>query len=130
MFSKIMYTTLFVTDQDKALEFYTTMFGFEKRVDYPGPEGRFLTIAFKDQPLEIILWPGIAQPASETPISPTNRIPGTLFIESDDLRNDFELLRSHGVNFASTEPEDYAFGVRVEALDPDGNRISLRQRRK
>jgi|SRR5689334_16748587 catechol 2,3-dioxygenase-like lactoylglutathione lyase family enzyme len=130
MFSKIMYTTLFVTDQDKALEFYTTMFGFEKRVDYPGPEGRFLTIAFKGQPLEVILWPGVAQPASETPSSPTDRIPGTLFIESDDLRNDFEVLRSHGVNFANTEPEDYAFGVRVEALDPDGNRISLRQRRK
>jgi catechol 2,3-dioxygenase-like lactoylglutathione lyase family enzyme len=130
MFSKIMYTTLFVTNQDKALEFYTTMFGFEKRVDYPGPEGRFLTIAFKGQALVVILWPGVAPLASETPRSPTNRIPGTLFIESDDLRNDFEVLRSHGVNFTNAEPEDYAFGVRVEALDPDGNRISLRQRRK
>ncbi len=130
MFSKIMYTTLFVTDQDKALDFYTTLFGFEKRVDYPGPEGRFLTIAFKGQPLEVILWPGVAQPASETSSSPTNPIPGTLFIESDDLRKDFEVLRSHGVNFEDAEPEDYPFGVRVEALDPDGNRISLRQRRQ
>jgi catechol 2,3-dioxygenase-like lactoylglutathione lyase family enzyme len=130
MFSKIMYTTLFVTDQDKALDFYTTMFGFEKLVDYPGPEGRFLTIAFKRQALEVILWPSVAQPASETPSSPTNRIPGTLFIESDDLRKDFEVLRSHGVEFAGAEPEDYAFGVRGEALDSDGNRISLRQRRQ
>jgi catechol 2,3-dioxygenase-like lactoylglutathione lyase family enzyme len=124
MFSKIMYTTLFVTDQDKALDFYTKMFGFEKRVDYPGPEGRFLTIAFKGQSLEVILWPGVAEPANETPRSPTNSIPGTLFIESDDLRKDFEVLRSHGVTFADAEPEDYAFGVRVEALDPDGNRPS------
>lgn len=54
MFSKIMYVTLFVTDQDRVLNFYTTMFGFEKRVDYTGPEGRFLTIAFKGQNFEVI----------------------------------------------------------------------------
>jgi catechol 2,3-dioxygenase-like lactoylglutathione lyase family enzyme len=33
MFKKIMDTTLFVSDQDKALDFYTQMFGFEKRAD-------------------------------------------------------------------------------------------------
>jgi predicted enzyme related to lactoylglutathione lyase len=130
MFSKIMFTTLFVTDQDKALDFYTKMFGFEKRADNPGPEGRFLTIAFQGQGPEVLLWPGVAGRANETPGSPPNSSPGTLFIESDDLRKDFEVLRSHGVNFADAEPEDYTFGVRVTALDPDGNRISLRQRRK
>src|SRR5260221_14636377 len=71
MFSMIMYTTLFVTDQDKALDFYTTMFGFEKRVDYPGPEGRFLTIAFKGQALEVILWPGVAEPAKHRDLRPS-----------------------------------------------------------
>src|SRR5689334_13790503 len=101
MFSKIMYTTLFVSDQDKALDFYTTMLGFEKRVDYSGPEGRFLTIAFKGQDLEVILWPGVAEPANQAPSHPTKAIPGTLFIESDDLRKDFEMLRAHGVNFAN-----------------------------
>lgn len=30
----------------------------------------------------------------------------------------------------ATEPEDYAFGVRATALDPDGNRIELRQPRR
>jgi catechol 2,3-dioxygenase-like lactoylglutathione lyase family enzyme len=53
-----MYTTLFVADQDVALDFYTKMFGFEKRADYPGSEGRFLTIAFKGQEDEVLLWPG------------------------------------------------------------------------
>ena len=130
MFSKIILTTLFVTDQDKALDFYTKMFGFEKRADNLVPEGRFLTIAFKGQDTQVLLCPGVAGRANETPGSPPNSIPGTLFIESDDLRKDFEVLRSHGVKFADAEPEDYAFGVRVTALDPDGNRISLRQIRK
>jgi len=52
---------------------------------------------------------------------------GTIFLEADDLRKEFEVLRSRGVKFVQPEPEDYAFGVRVTALDPDGNRIELRQ---
>jgi catechol 2,3-dioxygenase-like lactoylglutathione lyase family enzyme len=43
MFSKIMYVTVFVTDQDKVLDFYMNSLGFQKHADYSGPEGRFLT---------------------------------------------------------------------------------------
>ncbi|MER5583315.1 VOC family protein [Streptomyces asoensis] len=53
---------------------------------------------------------------------------GPVFLESDDLRADFEVLRDQGVPFDRPEPEDYGFGIRAEAVDPDGNRISLRQR--
>ena len=128
MFSRLMYVTVFVTDQDKALDFYTKAFGFEKHADYPGPEGRFLTMAIKGGP-EVLLWPGIAGRAEATR-SPEISLPGPLIIESDDLRKDFEMLRSRGVQFADGAPEDYPFGVRVTALDPDGNRVSLRQTRK
>jgi predicted enzyme related to lactoylglutathione lyase len=50
-------------------------------------------------------------------------------LESDDLRKDFEALRGRGVTFVEPEPVEYPFGVRIEAVDPDGNRISLRQQR-
>jgi catechol 2,3-dioxygenase-like lactoylglutathione lyase family enzyme len=130
MFSRIMYTTLFVTDQDKALEFYTKTFGFQKRADYPGPEGRFLTIALNKEGPEVLLWPGTAGRPSATPGAPAIAAPGPLIIESDDLEKDFETLRSRGVTFADREPENYPFGMRVTALDPDGNRVSLRQTRK
>lgn len=128
MFTRLMYVTLFVTDQDKALDFYTTAFGFEKRADYPGPEGRFLTIGIKGGQ-EVLLWPGVAGRA-ETTGSPQISVPGPLIIESDDLRKDFDMLRSRGVQFADKEPQNYPFGMRVTALDPDGNRVSLRQTRK
>jgi predicted enzyme related to lactoylglutathione lyase len=130
MFMKIMYTTLFVTDQDKALDFYTKVFGFEKRIDFAGPEGRFLTIAFRGQDSEVLLWPGAQGRANETPGAPRSSIPGPLIIESDDLKSDFKVLRSGGVNFVETEPDDYPFGIRATAIDPDGNRVSLRQKRK
>lgn len=124
MFSRIMYVTVFVGDQDKALDFYTSCLGFQKRADYAGPEGRFLTVALKDQGFEVILWPGSEGRAKTTPGM------GTLFIESDDLRKDFAELRARGVEFLEPEPETYPFGMRVTALDPDGNPVALRQTRK
>src|SRR5919198_6079811 len=127
MFSRLMYVTLFVKDQDRALDFYTQAFGFEKRADYPGPEGRFLTIGFSGHDAEILLWPGTHGRSTEGTGAPPTSIPGPLILESDDLRTDVAALRSRGVRFVEPEPEDYAFGVRATALDPDGNRLSLRQ---
>ncbi|GAA2780327.1 hypothetical protein GCM10010441_01280 [Kitasatospora paracochleata] len=54
--------------------------------------------------------------------------PGPVILESDDLRADFKVFRERGVTFDRPEPEDYGFGVRIETADPDGNRISLRER--
>ena len=130
MFKRIMYTTLFVTDQAKALDFYTQAFGFEKRADYPGPEGRFLTIGFRGHDAEILLWPGTHGQPAEGTSAPPSSIPGPLILESDDLRTDVAALRSRGVRFVEPEPEDYPFGVRATALDPDGNRVSLRQTKR
>ncbi|WP_405875274.1 MULTISPECIES: VOC family protein [unclassified Streptomyces] len=127
MLTNVMYVTLYVTDQDRAVRFYTEQLGLERRVDHSGPEGRFLTVGVPGSPLEFILWPHAAaagQPAEAGP----GTAPGPVFVESDDLRKDFKVLRDRGVTFDQPEPEDYAFGIRVEAVDPDGNRISLRQR--
>ncbi|WP_342236746.1 VOC family protein [Inquilinus sp. OTU3971] len=122
MFSKIMFATLFVSDQDKALDFYTNNFGFEKMADNPGPEGRFLLMSYKGQGWPVLLWPGTGGRAG----SETDKM-GTIFLQSDDLRKDFAELKARGISFVEPEPEDYTWGVRVTALDPDGNRIALRQ---
>ncbi|MCI3242661.1 MULTISPECIES: VOC family protein [Streptomyces] len=129
MLTNVMYVTLYVTDQDRALRFYTEQLGLETRIDHTGPDGRFLTVAVPGSPLEFVLWShagAAGQPAGER----SGPVPGVVFLESDDLRKDFTLLRDRGVPFDKPEPEDYAFGVRIEATDPDGNRISLRQRNR
>ncbi|MFE0778643.1 VOC family protein [Streptomyces sp. NPDC058861] len=126
MLANIMYATVYVTDQDRALEFYTGGLGLEKRLDFPGPDGRFLTVGVPNSPVHILLWSHAAaagQPGGEG-------VPGPLILESEDLRKDFEVMRRRGVVFEESEPVDYPFGVRVEAVDPDGNRISLRQQGK
>ncbi|MFF1510407.1 VOC family protein [Streptomyces sp. NPDC058326] len=126
MLTGIMYVTIYVTDQDRALEFYTEGLGLEKRLDFPGPDGRFLTVGVSDSPVQIILW---SHPAAAGQPGGAGA-PGPLILESEDLRKDFEIMRRRGVSFEEPEPVDYPFGVRVEAVDPDGNRISLRQQRK
>ena len=127
MLTNIMFVTIYVTDQDRALEFYTEALGLERRADNPTPEGRFLTVGVPGTPVEIVLWPhASARPAKAGP----GTVPGLVFLESDDLRKDVEVFRDRGVTFEQAEPEDYTFGVRIEAADPDGNRISLRQRRR
>ncbi|MFJ6718429.1 VOC family protein [Streptomyces sp. NPDC091259] len=127
MLTNIMYVTLNVTDQDRALRFYTEQLGLEKRVDYTGPDGRFLTVGVPGGPVEIVLWSQAAAPGrADAPAAGTAM--GPVFLESDDLRMDFETFRARGVAFEQAEPEDYPFGVRIEAVDPDGNRIALRQR--
>lgn len=128
MFIKIMSFMLLVSDQDKALDFYTKL-GFEKRLDFPGPEGRYLTLGFKGQDIEVILWKGTTMPFKDSTEASQGLNPGSIFIESTDLRKDFEVLPSKGIKFIQPVPEDYPFGVRITALDPDGNRIELRQRK-
>lgn len=127
MLTNIMYVTIYVTDQDRALEFYTAGLGLEKRIDYPGPDGRFLTVGVADSPVQIILW---SQAAAAGQPGDAKGAPGPMILESADLRKDFETMRQRGVTFEESEPEEYPFGLRIEAVDPDGNRISLRQTRK
>jgi catechol 2,3-dioxygenase-like lactoylglutathione lyase family enzyme len=66
----------------------------------------------------------------------TNIMYVTLYVSDQDqaldfyTRTEFDGLSARGVTFEEPEPTDYAFGVRITALDPDGNRISLRQPRQ
>jgi catechol 2,3-dioxygenase-like lactoylglutathione lyase family enzyme len=129
MLTNIMYVTVYVTDQDRALDFYTEGLGLEKRIDFPGPDGRFLAVGVPGSPVQIILWSHAAAAGQPAEVG-QHAAPGPLILESDDLRKDFEILRQRGVTFEEPEPVDYPFGVRIEAVDPDGNRISLRQQRK
>ena len=102
-----------VSDQDKALDFYTNKIGFEKRGDFPTPDGpRFLTIGIEGQDFELVLWPG-------TPARPKG---GSVVytIEVEDCRQAFETLRDRGVKFDPDEVLDLPWGYAARFEDPDG----------
>lgn len=128
MLKDLMYVTIHVSDQGRALTFYTDQLGLEKRIDAQGAQGRFLTVAPEDASVQILLWPDQTTGVCGTArVEPGAIVPGPVFLESDDLVKDFEVLRSRGVIFVEAEPTQYPFGLRMAALDPDGNRIELRQ---
>src|SRR5215467_7719565 len=106
MFTKIMFFMQLVSDQERALDFYTKL-GFEKRIDVTRPDSRFLTMGYKGQNVELLLWKGDSIQPGNSAEAPAVADPGSLFIESEDLRRDFELLVSEGVKFIEKEPEDY-----------------------
>jgi predicted enzyme related to lactoylglutathione lyase len=116
---------VFVQDQDKALDFYTNVLGFEKGIDNPTPGGpRFLTVAVKGQDLQLVLWPGT--PGQGQPVY--GRVSAAYTIEVSDCRKMFEALKLRGVTF-ETEVLEYPWGYVAVFQDPDGNWLQLRQGR-
>src|SRR5947209_20546494 len=91
MLEKVFYTSVLVSDQDKALDFYTTVLGLEKRVENPTPDGpRFLTVGVKGDDFQLVLWPGTpgqAQPAIGRP-------PASITTDTDDCRSTVAELKS------------------------------------
>jgi predicted enzyme related to lactoylglutathione lyase len=120
---RILYMSQLVSDQDKALDFYTNVLGFQKDVENPTPGGpRFLSVGLKGQEFKLVLWPGTpgrAQPAN-------GHTPATCTIETPDCRKDFEALKARGVTF-ETDVLEFPWGYVAVFVDPDGNRLQLRQ---
>jgi predicted enzyme related to lactoylglutathione lyase len=125
MLEKIFYTSVLVSDQDRALDFYTNVLGLEQRVDNPlGDGSRFLTVGVKDQDFMLVLWPGT--PGQAQPVQ--GRIPASVTIETDDCRKAYEELKSRGVEF-ETDVFEQPWGYVALFQDPDGNRLQLREGR-
>lgn len=125
---RIYITNVFVDDQAKALDFYTTKLGFELKNDIPMGEHRWLTVVSKDQPegTELLL-----EPSEHPAIPPYKRalvedgIPAASF-SVENLDAEFERLTGLGVQF-SREPMT-AGPVRMAVLDDTcGNLIQIVQ---
>jgi len=126
MLEKVLYVTVFVKDQDKALAFYTNVLGFQKRVENPTPAGpRFLTVGLEGQDFELVLWPGT--PGQGQPFQ--GRSTAAYTIETKDCRRAYETLKSRGVKF-ETEVLEYPWGNVAVFQDLDGNHLQLRQGRR
>jgi uncharacterized glyoxalase superfamily protein PhnB len=125
MLEKVFYTSVLVSDQDRALDFYTNVLGFEQRVDNPLADGsRFLTVGVKGQDFMLVLWPGT--PGQAQPVQ--GRIPASVTIETEDCRKAYEELKARGVEF-ETDVLEQPWGYVALFQDPDGNRLQLREGR-
>jgi catechol 2,3-dioxygenase-like lactoylglutathione lyase family enzyme len=145
MIQKMSHTTIYVTDQDQAKEFYVDKLGFDVKTDYSAPNGfRWLTVAPKGQAeFEIALLKvggasnfgkvvdGSADETAKKDVDAMAALlkkgwlsPGAF--QTADCRKTCEELKAKGVEFVS-EPKDEFYGVSAVIKDPFGNWFSMTQ---
>ena len=98
---KIIVTSIFVQDQDKALKFYSDTLGFVKKHDVPSGEFRWITLVSpSDQEgTELLLEPNNHPAAKEYQKKLfAEGIPVTMFGVAD-IRKEYERLLENGVKF-------------------------------
>jgi catechol 2,3-dioxygenase-like lactoylglutathione lyase family enzyme len=136
MIQKMSHTTIYVLDQEQALDFYTNKLGFEVRTDVSMDGGfRWLTVGPKTQPdLEIILF--AAKPAGMFDEGAAGHLRAILeqgamgagAFDTADCRATYEELKARGVEFISA-PQEQPYGVEAIFRDNSGNWFSLTQHR-
>jgi len=126
---KIVLTSVYVDDQDKALQFYTNVLGFVKKTEIPMGDARWLTVVSADEPdgIELLLEPDshpAARPFKQALVH--DGIPFTSFAVSD-VRAEFDRLTAAGVKF--TQPPVEMGPVTMAVFDDTcGNLIQIAQR--
>jgi catechol 2,3-dioxygenase-like lactoylglutathione lyase family enzyme len=127
-FMRIKLTSIMVDDQDKALRFYTEIFGFVKKHEIPVGEYKWLTVVSPEGPgdLELSLEPN-ANPAGKTFQEAIFKqgIPIAAF-EVDDIEKEFKRLKGLGVAFTQ-EPTPMGPVTIAVCSDTCGNLVQLYQ---
>jgi predicted enzyme related to lactoylglutathione lyase len=125
---RIKLTSIMVDNQDKALKFYTEVFGFVKKHEIPVGEYRWLTVVSPEGPddLELSLEPN-ANPAGRAYQEALfeQGIPITAF-QVDDIDKEVKRLRALGVVFM-IEPTRTGAVTIATCADTCGNLIQLYQ---
>ncbi len=125
---KIKLTSIMVDNQDKALRFYTEVFGFQKKHDVPVGEFRWITVVSPEgrDDLELALEPN-ANPAGRTFQEAMFKqgIPLAAF-EVADIEKEMRRLKGLGV-VSTMEPTNAGAETIAIVADTCGNLIQLYQ---
>lgn len=125
---RIKLTSIMVDDQDKALKFYTEVFGFVKKHDIPVGEYRWITVVSPEGPPDVEL-------SLEPNANPVGRafqeglfkqgIPATAF-EVGNIEQEYQRLKGLGVVFTQ-QPNRQGPVTLAVCADTCGNLIQLYQ---
>ena len=125
---RIKLTSIMVDDQDKALKFYTSVLGFQKKNEFPVGEYKWLTVVSPEAPrdVELSLEPNV-NPAAKTfqQAMFAQKIPLAAF-EVSDIAAEYARLKALGVVFIS-EPARMGPVSLAVFSDTCGNLIQMYQ---
>lgn len=134
MINRLSVATIWVTDQNEALRFYTEKLGFGIRADITAGDYRWLTVGLKGQP-DIEFQLAALKPGGRLTQDDVDQL--TKLVEAgkigsgpwktDDCQKTYETLKARGVEFVQP-PTDRPYGT-IEAIfkDNSGNIMVLSQ---
>ncbi len=119
--TKLYSADIFVSDLERAIDFYVNKLGLEKRVDETFDEEghRWVEVVPQGSDTALILTHGFGGWSPE-------KVGGHsgLMLSVDDMASTVETLKAQDVKF-SREPEATPYGIFAAAADPDGNIFTL-----
>jgi len=125
---KIKLTSIFVNDQNKALDFYTKNLGFVKKADIGAGKYRWLTVVSAEDPngVQLHLEPNDNPAARAYQESIFKQgIPANMFFV-DDIQKEYQRLKNLGVKF-TMEPTKTPGSTIARFDDAVGNLIQITQ---
>ncbi|MBO3748284.1 VOC family protein [Streptosporangiaceae bacterium NEAU-GS5] len=132
MLNAISISSVYVLDQDEALEFYVGKLGLEIHTDADLGFMRWLTVNVPGEPTREILLQEPGPPALDDTTAGqvrelvTKGAMGSLIFTTDDCRKTYEELRGRDVEFVE-EPTERPYGIDCALRDPFGNHIRITQ---
>jgi len=132
MLTSLTITSLYVLDQDQALDFYVGTLGLEVGSDLDLGFMRWLTVRVPGETREVLLErPG--PPAMDGTTAEQVRdlvtkgaSAGTLFFNTDDVQQTWDDLKAKGVELPE-EPTSRDYGTDFGFRDPFGNHVRIAQ---
>jgi len=125
---KIKLTSVFVNDQNRALDFYTKTLGFVKKADVGAGNYRWLTVVSPEEPngSQLVLGPNDNPAAKSYQESIFKQgIPMSMFFV-DDIQKEYQRLKKLGVKF-TMEPTKTTGSTIAKFDDTVGNLIQITQ---
>jgi lactoylglutathione lyase len=120
MITRTKLISVWVTDQDKAYDFYVNKLGFTVETDQTMPNG--------------FRWLEVVPPGAETHLAIAKPSPGQdatiggfsgVGFDADDLQATYDELVAKGVNFTVPLTKQPWGGMMAQFADPDGNVFML-----
>jgi catechol 2,3-dioxygenase-like lactoylglutathione lyase family enzyme len=133
MFTSITLSSIYVLDQNEALDFYVGKLGLEVKSDFDMGFMRWLTVGVPGDPGRELLLEAPGPPAMNEATAEQVRemvtkgaSGGWIIFTTDDIKNTYETLLAKDVEFTQ-EPIERFYGTDCGLRDPFGNAIRITQ---
>ena len=123
---RISLLSVYVKDQDAAIDFYTRMLGFQVAEDVPFGSQRWVTVRLPDDEVTSITLSLAATDEDRALVGKQGGSQPLFGIATDDCVGEYRRMKDAGVRFDG-EPKVEPYGTGVTLEDLYGNKIYLNQ---